>query len=89
MNDTHTTQIAVAGMTCGHCVGSVSAEVSGIPGVTGVEVALETGLVTVTSEGPVDAAAVTAAVAEAGYEVVAGPEGEAPAAGCCGGGGCH
>ncbi|TDC23096.1 copper chaperone [Streptomyces sp. 8K308] len=79
----------VSGMTCGHCVSSVSAEVGKVPGVTGVEVALETGLVIVTSDGPVDGAAVTAAVAEAGYEVVAGPEGEAPAAGCCGSGGCH
>ncbi|TDC68723.1 heavy-metal-associated domain-containing protein [Streptomyces hainanensis] len=78
----------VSGMTCAHCVGSVSAEVGRIPGVSGVEVVLETGRVTVASEGPVDNAAVSAAVEEAGYEVVAGPEGEAPAASCCGGG-CH
>ncbi|GGK90945.1 hypothetical protein Sme01_52770 [Sphaerisporangium melleum] len=67
-----TTTYTVKGMTCGHCVSSVQEEVGEVPGVTGVEVDLPTGLVTVRSEGPVDAAAVAAAVQEAGYEVVAG-----------------
>jgi copper ion binding protein len=60
----------VAGMTCSHCVGAVSAEVGRIPGVTGVEVDLAAGAVTVTSDQPADDDAVAAAVDEAGYQVV-------------------
>jgi copper chaperone len=65
-----TTTYTVKGMTCGHCVSSVTEEVTEIPGVTGVNVDLATGLVTVDSDGPLDSAAITAAVEEAGYEVV-------------------
>jgi copper chaperone CopZ len=57
----------VSGMTCGHCVNAVSGEIGALPGVTAVEVDLTTGVVTVTSEQPLDAAAVRAAVDEAGY----------------------
>ena len=61
----------VNGMTCGHCSQSVTNEVKKIEGVTDVEVDLETGAVHVTSEAPVDEAALRAAVDEAGdYEVV-------------------
>jgi copper chaperone len=59
----------VTGMTCGHCVASVTEEVSQVPGVTAVDVDLASGGLTVTSEAPVDEAAVRAAVEEAGYEV--------------------
>ena len=59
----------VTGMTCGHCVASVTEEVSQVPGVTAVEVELASGGLTVISEAPVDEAAVRAAVEEAGYEV--------------------
>lgn len=65
-----TATYTVTGMTCGHCVSSVTEEVSEVPGVTDVEVELATGLVTVTSERDVDADAVRAAVEEAGYKVV-------------------
>jgi len=64
-----TTTYTVTGMTCGHCVASVSDEVGQVPGVTGVEVDLATGAVTVSSDGPVDEAAIRAAVDEAGYAV--------------------
>jgi copper chaperone len=57
----------VTGMTCGHCVASVTEEVSAIPGVDAVDVVLETGGLTVTSLTPLDRAAVAEAVAEAGY----------------------
>ena len=57
----------VNGMTCGHCVASVTEEVGEIHGVEQVDVVLETGAVTVTSAAPLDRAAVEAAVAEAGY----------------------
>jgi copper chaperone CopZ len=58
----------VVGMTCGHCRMAVTEEVGALPGVSAVEVDLETGLVTVTGEGISDDA-VAAAVDEAGYEV--------------------
>ena len=57
----------VTGMTCGHCVASVSEEIAEIEGVTDVSVVLETGTVTVTSAGPLERADVDAAVTEAGY----------------------
>ena len=64
------TDYQVTGMTCGHCAASVTEEVSKIPGVTGVQVDVATGRVTVLADQPVPADAVTAAVDEAGYEVV-------------------
>ncbi|GGQ30728.1 heavy-metal-associated domain-containing protein [Streptosporangium pseudovulgare] len=64
-----TATYTVNGMTCGHCVSSVTEEVGQVPGVTGVDVDLATGAMTVTSDAPVDTAAITAAVEEAGYEV--------------------
>lgn len=59
----------VSGMTCEHCVSSVTEEVGEIDGVTGVVVDLPTGAVTVTSAAPLDGARVRAAVEEAGYEI--------------------
>jgi copper chaperone len=59
----------VTGMTCGHCVASVTEEVEEIPGVENVNVVLETGSVTVTSSEPVDDAAVKTAVEDAGYQL--------------------
>jgi copper chaperone len=59
----------VTGMTCGHCVASVTEEVQEIPGVEHVDVVLETGSLTVTSAEPVDDATVQAAVEEAGYQL--------------------
>jgi copper chaperone CopZ len=61
----------VAGMTCGHCVSSVTEEVQAIDGVTDVDVDLTTGRLTVTADG-VDADAVRGAVEEAGYQLVDG-----------------
>ncbi len=67
MSDTRT--FTVQGMTCGHCVSSVTEEVQEIPGVERVDVVLETGAVTVTSSEPLDDSAVRAAVEEAGYQL--------------------
>ncbi len=66
----HSQDFSVTGMTCKHCVMSVEEEVSEIPGVTNVSVDLVTGgtsTVTVTSDGPIDQAAVAAAIDEAGF----------------------
>jgi copper chaperone CopZ len=62
----------VTGMSCGHCEGSVSAEISELAGVTSVTAVAASGEVTVVSEAPLDEAAVRAAVDEAGFEL-AGP----------------
>ena len=59
----------VAGMTCHHCVLSVTEEVSEVPSVAGVTVELDTGTLRVDGDGFADDA-IRAAVAEAGYEVV-------------------
>jgi copper ion binding protein len=66
---THTNEYVVRGMTCGHCVASVSEEVGEIAGVTDVRVDLASGQVTVTSDRPVSDAEVKSAVEEAGYQL--------------------
>ena len=65
MNQTH--EYVVHGMTCDHCVLSVTEEVGDLAGVQDLSVDLATGRLRV--RGDVDDAAVRAAVAEAGYEV--------------------
>ena len=66
-----TATYTVTGMTCEHCVASVTEEISELPGVQGIDVDLPTGAVTVTSEQPLDEAAVRGAVEEAGYQLAA------------------
>jgi copper chaperone len=68
-----TSTYTVTGMTCGHCVNAVTEEVTALPGVTGVDVDLASGRLTVTSDSPVDDDAVRAAVDEAGYELAGTP----------------
>ncbi|MFJ6615759.1 heavy-metal-associated domain-containing protein [Streptomyces sp. NPDC091289] len=68
--DSVTTVYQVKGMTCGHCEGAVSEEISGIAGVTSVAAVAATGLVTVTSKAPLTEDAVRDAVDEAGYELL-------------------
>lgn len=65
-----TTTYTVSGMTCDHCVNSVSSELGRLEGVTDVKVDLPTGAVTVTSDAPLETGQVAAAVDEAGYELV-------------------
>ncbi|MEZ0492110.1 heavy-metal-associated domain-containing protein [Kineococcus sp. TBRC 1896] len=68
-----TNQFQVSGMTCAHCVGAVTEEVSALPGVEAVQVDLVpdgTSTLTVTSTTPLEESAVAAAVDEAGYELV-------------------
>jgi copper chaperone CopZ len=64
-----TSTYTVTGMTCEHCVQAVSGEISSLPGVADVRVDLSSGAVTVTSEAPLAADDVRAAVDEAGYEL--------------------
>ncbi|SFR98500.1 Copper chaperone CopZ [Agrococcus baldri] len=66
---------SVEGMTCGHCVSSVTEEISGLAGVEGVDVQLVAGgrsTVTVASDSPLRIDDVRAAVSEAGYTLVEG-----------------
>jgi copper chaperone CopZ len=62
-----TTNVTVTGMTCAHCVASVTEELSELVGVQDVEVVLATGAVTITSATPLDPADIESAVTEAGY----------------------
>ena len=62
----------VSGMTCGHCVSSVTEEVGAIDGVVNVSVDLNTGgasRVTVQATHPISAEALRTAIADAGYEL--------------------
>ncbi|QUQ67559.1 heavy-metal-associated domain-containing protein [Kutzneria sp. CA-103260] len=60
----------VQGMTCGHCVSSVTEEVSEVTGVRQVDVDLASGRLTVVSDTDVPEADIRAAVEEAGYQLV-------------------
>lgn len=64
-----TSTFIVHGMTCGHCVASVSEEVGKLTGVTAVDVDLDSGRVTVESDSLIDGVAFAAAVEAAGYSV--------------------
>ncbi|MFC9818293.1 heavy-metal-associated domain-containing protein [Streptomyces erythrochromogenes] len=67
--DTQTTTVyRVTGMTCGHCEGAVTSEISALPGVTSVKAVAASGEVTVVSAAPLADEDVRAAVDEAGYE---------------------
>jgi copper ion binding protein len=65
-----TSTYTVVGMTCEHCVRSVSEEVGAIPGVSDLSVDLATGSLSVTTaDQPVADDAVREAVTEAGYQL--------------------
>lgn len=64
------TSIKVAGMTCQHCVNSVTEEVSGLSGVVSVNIDLASGSVEIESASELVASDLEAAIQEAGYEVV-------------------
>ncbi|WP_178705091.1 heavy-metal-associated domain-containing protein [uncultured Actinomyces sp.] len=68
-----TVELSINGMTCGHCVASVTEELSEIPGVLNVEVILNSGATskaTVVTNTELDDNALRDAVSEAGYELV-------------------
>ena len=65
-----TTTYNVSGLTCGHCENAVKEEIGEINGVQNVEVSHETGVLTVTSEAPLNFDDVTAAIEEAGEYTV-------------------
>lgn len=59
----------VTGMTCDHCKGTVTTELSRLDGVSNVDVDLSSGLVTVESAEPLDLSQVASAIDEAGFEL--------------------
>jgi copper chaperone len=61
--------ITVTGMTCEHCANAVRTEISGLPGVSGVDVDVASGMVSITADPVPDGAALRAAVDAAGYEI--------------------
>jgi copper chaperone len=63
-------QYSVPGMTCDHCVSSVTEEVEKVDGVTNVNVNLDTKVVTI-SGGDLDDAQLREAIKEAGYDAEA------------------
>ena len=60
----------VPGMTCGHCKGAVTDELSKINGVTKVDVDLDSKVVSVESSAAIEWQAIADAIDEAGFEAV-------------------
>ena len=59
----------VTGLTCGHCVGAITTELSAVPGVTDVQIDLVVGgtsALSVTADKTITDAELTAALEEAG-----------------------
>ena len=74
MTDTTITTLQVDGMTCEHCVASVTEELSEVVGVDSVEVDLNPGgssTVSVQADATVEHDQLRAAVEEAGYQLAA------------------
>lgn len=68
-----TVELSINGMTCGHCVASVTEELSEVPGVLNVEVILNSGATskaTVVTNTELDDNALRDAVSEVGFELV-------------------
>lgn len=65
-----TTHYIVSGMTCTHCVTSVTEEVLAVVGVNEVDVDLASGALVVTSDVELPFELIAVAVDEAGYSVL-------------------
>ena len=61
-------KISVKGMMCGHCEAHVKKALETLEGIETATASHEENLVTLTTTGTVDEAAMKAAVEEAGYE---------------------
>jgi len=72
MTDSTITTLQVDGMTCEHCVASVTEELLEVDGVDSVEVDLNPGgasTVSIATSAPVEPESLRAAVDEAGYQL--------------------
>ena len=66
-----TERFEVPGVSCQHCINAITKEVSALPGVQRVQVALDNKTVTVDHGEQVSTEAIIAAINEAGYDEVA------------------
>ena len=66
-----TNRFQVPGVSCQHCVNAITKEVSALPGVQRVQVALDDKTVTVEHGDQVNTEQIVAAINEAGYDEVA------------------
>ena len=62
--------VKVKGMSCQHCVASVTKALSEIEGITDVQVNLEKGEATFNEQSPVAEQAIEDAITKIGFEVV-------------------
>jgi copper ion binding protein len=62
--------LQLEGMTCGHCVASVTKELEKVAGVTEVSVDLASQSATISADESVTQEQLTAAIDEAGYKLV-------------------
>ncbi|GAA2404599.1 metal-binding protein [Catellatospora methionotrophica] len=63
------TTYQITGMTCGHCAGAVTRELTALPGVREVEIDLAAGNAAVVSDAVLPLDEVRNAVDEAGYQL--------------------
>lgn len=61
--------IKIIGMTCQHCVATVSKVICKLGGIKNIDIDLETGIVTFEEFNPVDMDLLRTRIREAGYEV--------------------
>jgi copper chaperone len=61
--------VKVKGMSCQHCVSSVTKTLSDIEGISDVQVSLEKGEATFSESSPVDAQTIKDAITKIGFEV--------------------
>lgn len=66
---TSTSTYYVEGMTCAGCAGKVSGTVEKLAGVTGIDIDLASGGLTLTTIAPIKEEAIRKAVEEAGYKM--------------------
>jgi copper chaperone CopZ len=64
-------RVTISGMSCSNCARHVREALSGLAGVTSVVVRLDPGDATIEATVPPDDAAIRAALAKTGYDVVA------------------
>jgi copper chaperone len=60
--------VPVKGMSCNHCVASVTKALSAVPGVTNVSVSLDKAQATYEEQTPVDAQLIREAIKRIGFE---------------------
>jgi copper chaperone len=65
-----TTTIKVKGMSCQHCVASVTNALSAIDGISDVQVDLDKGIAVFQEDVPIDPETIKKAIAATGFEVV-------------------